>query len=116
MAFHYRRQTSQDMRPREPLPPYSDASAVFGDLHVRYPRSQTPLSCYHGEVARAAAEFRMVMVEIARRSFGPRAENAGEIRLEDAVYYREILQAWYSNLPRPLTSYRIITPAQLGIQ
>lgn len=120
IAFHYRRATTQDTPPKEPLPSYMDASTVFGDLFVRYPRSHTPLSCQHGEVARAAAEFRMVMVDIARRSYGSQAtaisNDDGEFRLKDALHYHERLQSWYQNLPRTLTAYHIVLPAQLSLQ
>jgi len=53
--------------------------------------------------------------DIAQLSFSRTKANE-EITLEDAIMHRSRLLTWYEGLPRPLTPYYIVLPAQLGIQ
>lgn len=117
LGFHFKRAPFRPRPPREPLPSYADAPAVWGELYVRYPRSPAPVSARHGEVARAIAELRARVCEITWRSFGAGAgAGAGDVALEDAMEYRESFLAWYNDLPQALTPHHAVLPAQLKVQ
>lgn len=98
------------------LPAWHDTADEFGEVWMLYPRAQSPIRTYHGHLVRALAELSMIMTEVAHRSFGEAGRSQGKMRLEEAMWYRSKLLAWYISLPQPLTSGEIVFPAQLKLQ
>lgn len=112
MKFHYRRPLYQDQPPKEPLPPYAQASELWGDVYVRYPGSQQPISTHHAQGVRAVCGLRAIMADIVRTTY----HSNRNLSLEQAMEYRQYFLAWFQGLPQPLTPYYIVFPPQLELQ
>ncbi|KAH7169062.1 hypothetical protein DER46DRAFT_624358 [Fusarium sp. MPI-SDFR-AT-0072] len=85
----------------------------YGDLWIRYPSSQEPISTKYHQTFKAYLEFWTIFNEIALVLFRP-----GKIRslyLGQAVEFYARLRSWFDGLPDDLHPRKIVLPFQLKL-
>ncbi|KAI7761274.1 hypothetical protein LZL87_002089 [Fusarium oxysporum] len=85
----------------------------YGDLWIRYPSSQEPISTKYHQTFKAYLEFWTIFNEIALVLFRP-----GKIRslyLSQAVEFYARLRSWFDGLPDDLHPRKIVLPFQLKL-
>ncbi|KAL7624724.1 hypothetical protein AAE478_006295 [Parahypoxylon ruwenzoriense] len=100
--------------PTRPLPEVDDTLAYYGEIWMKYPLAQEPIPIYNGLVFRAISQFRVIMNEITKLSFGL-PKSFSRMSLEAALGFRARLLAWYENLPEPLQARNIALPSHLKL-
>lgn len=112
-CFHLFKAPLLNTPPKEPLPDPSTSSNWYGEICIRYPRSNQILPVNFGATFRAVSKFRTIMNEVALHTFGTDAQ---ELSLSHALDYRKQLATWYDELPDQLSAKRIVLPCQLKMQ
>ncbi|XXG97941.1 hypothetical protein Hte_004257 [Hypoxylon texense] len=85
-AFHTFQPPILKDPPARPLPDVDD----YGEIWVQYPLGREPIAMFNGLVFRAVSEFRVIMNEVAKLSFG-RPKSSNRMSLDAAIGYRSRL-------------------------
>ncbi|KAI2468404.1 hypothetical protein F4781DRAFT_269312 [Annulohypoxylon bovei var. microspora] len=91
-TFHTFRQPIVEDPPNRPLPDVDDISAWYGETWVRYPHSKEPVPILGGLLFREICQFRLIMNEIAKISFG-HPNHPGPMLFDTALEFRSKLVA-----------------------
>jgi hypothetical protein len=116
-------------RPPSPLPDPEEEPEFYGEIHLRYPGSDTILPMHFGYLMKARGELALLLHTISSRLFatvetdGEEADERNTSSDEDenpstaqiAKYISSLLK-WQSKLPDCLKPEEIVYPGQLKLQ
>ncbi|KAI1449337.1 hypothetical protein F5Y02DRAFT_413848 [Annulohypoxylon stygium] len=100
--------------PNRPLPDADEEPSYYGEILVKYPLGQEPVRIHNGSVFRAISQFRILLNEITKSSFGS-SRAYRPVPFEAAMQFRSRLLTWYEDLPEPLQARHIVLPCHLKI-
>lgn len=101
--------------PDIPLPDPQEDPDWYGQIWIKYPLIEKPVSVHFGHVFKAMSDIRVIMNDICIRCFRKPKESRN-ITLHHVLEFHRRLKEWEENLPEPLAPERIVFPSQFILQ
>ncbi|KAM3497815.1 hypothetical protein MY10362_008848 [Beauveria mimosiformis] len=113
-SFYYRQEPLIREPPDTPIPDVKRDPSWYGEIWVRYPLSSTPVPTHFGSVANATMELRSLMHAISRTFFNVHRTTGNPSR-ETIDGFCQSLDAWFRQLPSPLTANAMLLPSHIRV-
>lgn len=101
--------------PQHNLPTVDKANTYFGEIFIRYPGSESPVSICRHMMFHCLCEFRIIMNRVGSQLFDTTDKPCG-LSLENTYDAHDALHSWYLRIPEAFTPPNIALPGHLMLQ